>query len=46
MKVILVSIALLIGLPCLGFFLQWLRWQAIPTVKDKVKAKRKRKANK
>ena len=43
MKNALIFLAVLFILPCVGFFLQWLRWEVIPTIKDKIKAKKLQK---
>jgi uncharacterized membrane protein len=43
MKGILICAVLLITLPCVGFFIQWLRWEVIPTIRDKIKAKKLQK---
>ena len=44
MKNALIFLAVLFILPCVGFFLQWLRWEIIPTIKDKIKAKKIKKS--
>jgi hypothetical protein len=43
MKNALIFLAVLFILPCVGFFLQWLRWEVIPTIRDKIKAKKLQK---
>jgi len=43
MKTLLITMAVLFALPIIGFFLQWVRWEVIPTVKDKIKEKRGKK---
>lgn len=43
MKILLITMAVLFALPIIGFFLQWLRWEVIPTIKDKIKAKKLQK---
>lgn len=35
MKIVFISIGALIGLTVIGFALCWLRWNVIPTIKDK-----------
>ena len=40
MKNALIFLAMLFILPCVGFFFQWLRWEIIPTIKDKIKEKK------
>lgn len=46
MKTLLITIAVLIALPTIGFFLQWVRWEIIPTIKDKIKEKKLKKLSK
>ena len=46
MKIILIIWAVIIGLVVLGFFLQWVRWQLIPSIKDKIKEKKLKKNSK
>ena len=46
MKIILIIWAVIIGLVTLGFFLQWVRWQLIPSIKDKIKEKKLKKNSK
>lgn len=43
MKIVLIAVAVLFALPCVGFFFQWLRWETIPTIKDKIKEKKLKK---
>lgn len=43
MKIVLIAVAVLFALPCVGFFFQWLRWETIPTIKDKIKEKKIKK---
>jgi hypothetical protein len=46
MKILLITMAVLFALPIIGFFLQWVRWEVIPTVKDKIKEKKLKKFEK
>ena len=46
MKIILIIWAVIISLVVLGFFLQWVRWQFIPSIKDKIKEKKLKKNSK
>ena len=43
MKILLITIAVLFALPVIGFFLQWVCWNVIPTIKDKIKEKKLQK---
>jgi len=43
MKNALIFLAILFIFPCVGFFFQWLSWEVIPTIKDKIKAKKLQK---
>lgn len=46
MKILLITMAVLFVLPIIGFFLQWVCWEIIPTVKDKIKEKKLKKFEK
>lgn len=46
MKILLITLAVLFALPCVGFFFQWLGWEVIPTIKDKIKEKKLKKVEK
>jgi hypothetical protein len=46
MKTILICVGVLVGLTAIGFLGCWLRWNAIPTIKDKIKEKKLKKLEK
>ena len=46
MKTILICVGVLVGLTAVGFFGCWLRWNAVPTIKDKIKEKNLKKLEK
>jgi hypothetical protein len=46
MITVLICIGVLVGLTVVGFLGCWLRWNVIPTIKDKIKEKKLKKLEK
>lgn len=46
MKIMLICVGVLVGLTAIGFLGCWLRWNVIPTIKDKIKEKNKKNLKK
>ena len=46
MITVLICVGILVGLTAVGFFGCWLRWNVIPTIKDKIKEKKLKKLEK
>ena len=46
MITVLICVGALVGLTAVGFLGCWLRWNVIPTIKDKIKEKKLKKLEK
>lgn len=46
MKILLITLAVMVGLIAIGFFGQWIRWALIPRIKDKIFEKKLKKLSK